>query len=445
VNRTRWSLLLSSFGVLLILSTQLVFAQADQELDALLQLYWGIAAEKAVAGVKSTSSLQNIRDLYAKKLDDMVTVYQNRGVSTRDAQAMRNRILKYLDARISIARDQENTAASRTGVIHQTITDGANSIDPSAPPEPNPIVTNYHKIQADQLEDHAAHQVNTTVIHQIPDSISVVQSTSVNRYDFDAGLPPSSSIAAEQDDDDVQPTELPVPTPTFSTVIQSTPSENGGSAVSIQKPLRFSNKGNYAATVIVASYTRPRDSSVSKSSASTVVFPSGNTSSSLTLPIGEYTFCYYWELDGDADNDGYVDYAHATTGKVTLSATSSDSVGSAQVVSLNPEDRSSPNGKCSEPEQPPSGAALNLTPQEAANQGENTYLCSYEDWGEDTSTFEIQFFDNSIIMDGPWLTEAYTGTKLSPNIYLVDEDTITFTDDGFLAENESGVLTCVLQ
>ncbi len=287
--------------------------------------------------------------------------------------------------------DDHSAAQNAAGTIHQTITDGANTVDPSSPPETNPIVTSYQSIQADQLKDHTVHQLNTDIVNQIPDSIAMVQSISSSTYDFDAGLPTSSSIAADQDQEDAQPTEPPVPTPTFSTIIQSTPSENGGSGVVIQKPLRFSNQGLSGATVIVESYTPPPDSPATKSNASTVVFPGGNTSSSLSLPIGEYTFCYYWELDGDADNDGYIDYAHATTGKVTLSATSPDNVESAQVVSLNPEDRSSPNGKCGESEQPPSGAAVNLTPQEAANQGENTYLCSYVDWGEDTLIFEIAF------------------------------------------------------
>ena len=273
----------------------------------------------------------------------------------------------------------------------------------------------------------------------------MVQSISSSTYDFDAGLPTSSSIAADQDQEDAQPTEPPVPTPTFSTIIQGTPSENGGSGAVLQKPLRFSNQGLFGATVSVESYTPPPDSSAIKSNASTVVFPGGNTSSSLSLPIGEYTFCYYWELDGDADNDGYVDYAHATTGKVTLSATSPDKVESAQVVSLNPENRSSPNGKCGQAVQPPSGSALNLTPQESANQGENFYLCSYEDWGEDMFTFKIRFLENGITMYGTSLDEEYSGTKLSPNVYLVDGDTVTFNDDGFLAENDAGVLSCVRQ
>ncbi len=447
MSRKRWFLLFVSFGFLIFLSTQLVFAQADQELDALLQLYWGIAAEKTLAGVDSSASLQDLRDIYAKKLDDMVTIYQNRGYANgvKDAKAMRDRILKYIDTRISIAKDQENAASSQAGIIHQTITDGANSVDPSAPPEPNPMVTNYQNIQRNQLEDHAAHHLHTTAVSQLPDSTSVIQSVSSNVYDFDAGLPPSSSIAVhqDQDDDDAQLTEPPAPTPTVSSILPDTQPQDGGSTVNIQKPVRFSNNGAYAATVVVASYTPPPNASASKSSASTVVFPSGNSSGNLSLPIGEYTFCYYWELDSDKDNDGYVDYAHAITGKVTLSATSPDSVESAQVVSLNPENRSSPNGKCGEEAQAPSVDTLDLTPQESANQGAHTYVCSFPEWGDDTFSLEITFTNGGFTMYG--FDKVYTFTMLGPNRYTDQNDTVTFTDDGFFAENETGVLTCILQ
>jgi len=447
VSRKRCFLFLASLGVLIFLSTQLVFAQADNELDPLLQLGFEYSTERALAGVNSSSSLQELRDLYAIKLNDIVTFYQNRGAASGvdNAKAIRDRILMYIDARISIAKDQESTAASQTGIIHQTITDGANSVDPSAPPEPNPLVTSYQKIHADQMEDHVNHQLNTTVVNQLPDSTSAIQSVSSNVYDFDAGLPPSSSIVAhqDQDDDDAQPTEPPAPTPTVSSILPDTPTQDGGSTVNIQKPVRFSNNGAYAATVVVASYTPPPNSSASKSSASTVVFPGGNSSGNVSLPIGVYTFCYYWELDGDADKDGYVDYAHAITGNVTLSATSPDNVESAQVVSLNPENRSSPNGKCGEEAQAPSVNTLDLTPQESANQGAHTYVCSYQDWGDDTFNLEILFSDGGFTMYG--FDKVYTFTKLGPNRYTDQNDTVTFTDDGLLAENEAGVLTCILQ
>jgi hypothetical protein len=432
---------------LIFLSTQLVFAQADQELDPLLQLGFEYSTEKALAGANSSASLQELRDVYAIKLNDIVTTYQNRGAASGvdNAKAIRDRILMYIDARIRIAKDQENAAASQTGIIHQTITDGANSVDPSAPPEPNPIVTSYQKIHADQLEDHAAHHLHTTVVSQLPDSTSVIQSVSSNVYDFDAGLPPSSSIVAhqDQDDDDAQPTEPPIPTPTVSSILPDTQPQGGSSTVNIQKPVRFSNNGAYAATVVVASYIPPPNASASKSSASTVVFPGGNSSGNLSLPIGEYTFCYYWELDSDADKDGYVDYAHALTGNVTLSATSPDSVESAQVVSLNPENRSSPNGKCGEEAQVPSVDTLDLTPQESANQGAHTYVCSFPEWGEDTFSLEITFTHGGFTMYG--FDKVYTFTMLGPNRYTDQNDTVTFTDDGFLAENEAGVLTCILQ
>jgi len=484
----KW-LIMSAAVILLILGyPQLVHGQTDDDDRFIKDLAWMAVTGDQMDGVLDGHDLANIQALSDDYYDQAIFFSKQRDPDNQQfiqlLQARKDDLHQKLTQKIaqSAARSSQNEAERFTinlldslfrggsdnpptiiqrillgdddsadgnqntaGIIHQTITDGANSIDPTALPEPNPAVSNYQNIQADQLNNHTIHQLNTDIVNQIPDSISVVQSISSSTYDFDAGLPTSSSIAADQDQEDAQPTELPVPTPTFSTIIQSTPSENGGSGVVLQKPLRFSNQGLFGATVIVESYTPPPDSPATKPNASTVVFPGGNTSSSLSLPIGEYTFCYYWELDGDADNDGNVDYAHATTGKVTLSTTSPDNVESAQVVSLNPEDRSSPNGKCGQTIQPPSGTALNLTHQESAKQGEKFYLCSYEDWGEDMFTFRITFSENGITMDGTSLDEGYSGTKLSPNVYLVDGDTITFNDAGFIAENDAGVLSCVRQ
>jgi hypothetical protein len=484
----KW-LIMSAAVVLLILgSPQLVHSQTDDDDRFIKDLAWMAVTGDQMDGVLDGHDLANIQALSDDYYDQAIFFSKQRDPDNQQfiqlLQARKDDLHQKLTQKIaqSAARSNQNEAErftinlldslfrggsnnpptiiqrillgddnsadgnqNQAGIIHQTITDGANSIDPSEPPEPNPVVSNYQNIQANQLEDHTIHQLNTDIVNQIPDSISVVQSISSSTYDFDAGLPTSSSIAADQDQEDAQPTEPPVPTPTFSTIIQGTPSENGGSGIVLQKPLRFSNQGLFGATVIVESYTPPPDSSAIKSNASTVVFPGGNTSSSLSLPIGEYTFCYYWELDGDADNDGYVDYAHATTGKVTLSATSPDNVENAQVVSLNPENRSSPNGKCGQAVQPPSGSALNLTPQESANQGENFYLCSYEDWGEDSSIFEITFSDSGLTMEGQWLEKVYIAKKIAPNTYISEGDTITFTDDGFLAENDAGVLICTRQ
>ncbi|MEA3326884.1 MAG: hypothetical protein U9R53_06185, partial [Chloroflexota bacterium] len=211
----------------------------------------------------------------------------------------------------------------------------------------------------------------------------------------------------------------------------------GGSDVNIYKPLRFKNNGAYDVTVLPASYTP--DSSVvavGMSNASTVVFRDSSPTAYLDLPMGTYTFCYYWDLGTDIDNDGYVDYAHKNTGSVTLSEASPAKVISAQVVTLNPGNMNNPNGKCGENVTPPSGNALSLTTAELSNQGQHTYSVSGY-YGEETFEPEIESYSFKFTVDGVCVIdedgEDCLG-KTAPNVYSDNDDTITFTESGWVSE-----------
>jgi len=102
------------------------------------------------------------------------------------------------------------------------------------------------------------------------------------------------------------------------------------------KPVRFRNLGTVAYTVSAWSY-KPLDSSYPfiASVASTVATPGGsNSSNSLSLPLGTYTWCYWWEL-GDTNGDGIMEYAHAIDNRpVLLDESDSDDLDFAETVDL---------------------------------------------------------------------------------------------------------------
>ena len=78
----------------------------------------------------------------------------------------------------------------------------------------------------------------------------------------------------------------------------------------------FSNHGTVGATVMAWTYIPPgTDVPADVPDASTVAAP-GSTGY-LSLPLGTYTWCYWWEL-GDTNDDGMMEYAHAIDNRPTL-------------------------------------------------------------------------------------------------------------------------------
>lgn len=206
------------------------------------------------------------------------------------------------------------------------------------------------------------------------------------------------------------------------------------------KPLRFTNNGFEAVTVVVESYQPAQGYSPNKPNVSTVVFPESNSSAYMDLPLGTYTFCYYWQLDQDYNNDGYFDYHHRTTSSVSLNVNSSDDPQSANAVTLSPDSVvSNPNGRCGESAQQNQGQnASGLTPEEQANQGTHIYFANYDtpdvdffDGETDTLTISFTFSNGSVQagVDGETLGAL---VSIGTNTYTANEYIYTFTMEGFV-------------
>lgn len=189
--------------------------------------------------------------------------------------------------------------------------------------------------------------------------------------------------------------------PTVGNPNSSTTSTNSALTTQI---ISFKNNGFESVMVKVESYLPPEGSSVPKPNASTVVASTSSSSASLEVPIGEYVFCYQWDLGQDLDGDGQTEYHHRTTSSisVTESATS-------LVVTLNPDSNvSNPNGRCGESSIPTSASqATNLTPEEQANSGTFYYRTSCQglvfgyscnDDESVTNHIAVQFDDSGVIL-----------------------------------------------
>ncbi|HNR02368.1 MAG TPA: hypothetical protein PKK59_07530 [Anaerolineaceae bacterium] len=140
------------------------------------------------------------------------------------------------------------------------------------------------------------------------------------------------------------------PTPVVIVITSAPPSSSAGLG---EKPVRFRNLGRLPYTVMPASYTLPDGTPGVPANTSTVAFPGGNPSSYLSLPLGTYTWCYYWEL-GDTNGDRITDYAHAVSPyPLGLNANSSDNVDLAVSVDLfAPAVSGEKPGPCAPVEQP---------------------------------------------------------------------------------------------
>ncbi|MBI9045848.1 MAG: hypothetical protein JEZ06_15255 [Anaerolineaceae bacterium] len=208
------------------------------------------------------------------------------------------------------------------------------------------------------------------------------------------------------------------------------------------RPLRFSNNGFEPVTVVVESYEPAPGLDPGLPSPSTVVFPESNPSAYFELPLGTYTFCYYWQLDEDFNHDDYFDYHHKSTSSVTLNNNSPDNPENAVSMTLNPDNNvSNPNGKCGDL---PTFSADNLTPEEKANQGTHTYhqTCSGNFLGSSCDDDEVEILtptfeftgDTVIVTEGG---EFYVLPHSAINQYLSEtlesggNIVYTFTMEGF--------------
>ena len=416
------------FFLLILISLLLPSNTAlSQDVDeyGYVSLTMPLELEDALRRKNEVAISRTYRDIYQAHYDRLISNYENQQRHTAAEKSKRQRdiVMRYLNDRVKKADDNEDYFNNVMFVIQAVLIDGADSVNENAPIEPKAVISNFLAVHQAQTKQNATDLLYGHVASSIPESGSVISSSSPSQtYHADAGLPPSSAP--------------PV-------VSQDNEENNGNSSsgdINIQKPLQFANNGLYDATVLVFSYTPAEGVTAGMSSASTVVFCGSNPSANLSLPIGSYVFCYYWDLGTDVDNDGNVDYAHKNTGSVTLTAQSTDNMNSAQVVTLNPGNMNNPNGKCGETAPPPSGNAGGLTPQELANQGTHTYRIDCPT--EELLNSEAWVTSYNFVAGGATIEDengSWFYNKINVNTYFYDYSeidipityTFTFTNEGF--------------
>ena len=204
----------------------------------------------------------------------------------------------------------------------------------------------------------------------------------------------------------------------------------------------FQNNGFETVMVKVESYFPLEGMSNSMPSSSTVVGSESNSSASLELPLGEYVFCYEWDLARDDDGDGKTDYHHRTTNTVMVGENSTSIV-----VTLNPDSVvSNPNGRCGE-----TSFASNetqnssLSAEELANSGTFYYVTSCQGliFGVSCNNDALETLHIAVTFDeGGVVLEEISGEsdtlyypKVAVNQYSGSVDgiqyTIIFSMDGF--------------
>jgi len=437
-------------SISLLLPSNTAFSQDDYEFDAYTQFIWEIMTANALGG-NDVDTLSSIRDSTQTRYDDIITSYQNneRNVVALQLRSIQYQILDVLDDRVDLAEERASQAKKRAqkakdaysqsviNTISAVLYAGADSVNENTPAGSNPVIAKILPVLQKQTKQNATDTLYGNIASRIPGSAPEISSSSPSQiYHVDAGLPASSAPPVIAQDD--TPTVEPSAPTLMPTIVSVENNENtSDSYVNILKPLRFTNKGLYDATVLVASYTPAAGVTAGMSSASTVVFRESNPSAYLDLPLGTYVFCYYWDLGTDVDNDGYVDYAHRNTGSVTLSGAPSDNTTSAQVVTLSPENMNNPNGKCGTT--PPVEDADELTPQELANQGTHTYKtsCDADEFGSEAIVGAFTFAADGANVTVGDETDFYQ--RIDINTYDFTQKNadqsgyvkITFTDLGF--------------
>lgn len=134
--------------------------------------------------------------------------------------------------------------------------------------------------------------------------------------------------------------------------ISPQPISSVGNPDEFTKPVGFINMGTIAYTVQAETYIPlGQTSPATPSDASTVAMAlDRNSSSYLGLPMGTYTWCYWWDV-GDINNDSYLEYYHAyDTRPLLLDENSSTEPEMAPVVTLTaPPSSGELPGRCTTP------------------------------------------------------------------------------------------------
>jgi hypothetical protein len=406
--RRRQILLISLFALLICIPALSAQAQDDSQpmddefIDALVMM---AVNHDLMAGNNELYYLQGLKS-YVNDYYDTRSLDFDPGDTAAQAklQNLRHRNMDMLEKKISQAKAPAqwllDTLDFFTDINRITLWDPDPYVDPDEDVEQNPDDDNLpddvqglmNAVIWTDFEATVNVFLNINTISAIPSAAPAISDSTGWSYNVPAisdstgAISSSGGSAASSSGNDQPP---PVSSSEDSSDAQDEPR---------LKPIRFTNNGFEPVTVVVESYEPAPGLSAYVPGASTVVMPESNSSAYLNLPTGTYTFCYYWQLDEDYNNDDYFDYHHRTTSAYTLNVNSSDSVESAATVSLSPDSNvSNPNGKCGETNAQDDGS---LTPEERANQGIHQYEVScqgeFKDWcnGQiEILTVKVTFFE----------------------------------------------------
>lgn len=400
-----------------------------------------------MAGKDEYDNLAGLHGWVSDYFDERINTAQIKGVDTKPLEDSKSQLLNSIKNKIKVhtlsgveALDLFLTIYSRNPVENEKNYQNAKDTDPRR------VVSGYKpaSVNDDISEDAERNMFNALYSSNLLDFGDTVNN--LFNINISANYPSLAPVVTDSSDWSYYAPSISGSSADFWD--QSGDDDDSGSSssgsngspdtIDVHKPIRFINNGFEPVTVVVESYEPAPGLNPAVSSASTVVFPESNSSAYLDLPQGTYTFCYYWQLDTDFNNDDYFDYHHRSTSAVTLNENSSSIPESAITVALNPDGTvSNPNGKCG------GGYADagigDLTPAEAANAGTHTYhvTCEGSEYCEgesDLFTFTISFGEASFTLTGEGENEYFT--RVGENQYTWSDGegeiyTLIFTTDGF--------------
>lgn len=417
--------------------------------DYIIRLGFMVTTDNRMDGVFSANDLANlssvVNEAFSNVLYDMehnqnIYTYDQRyqqvdqqrinllnKIKQKYDQKNRQFIMNVINTISQVAPTLDQNQVNQA-VIHQVIRDGASSVNPNNPPtttDPNIQTFNNYTHQAqisalagtatiihiNNLQDDAAGMINAPLadVENNPENHSNILNNDNNQYDGSNNLEDSSSNS-------------------------NSVSNSSGSEIDL-RPVRFVNSGTETATIMVYQYSPPVGSSLPASSASTIVQPGvSNSSAMLDLPLGEYVFCYQWEIDEDVNGDGYIDFKHGLTSSFTLNHNHNDNPSLAVEVNFSAPASNPKTGRCFDEQQNP----VNLTPEEQANAGTFSYSVvessGNTDFSEQFNAITFNFGSGfvNITING----ETNTFTKTGHNTYSYPgsdmEFSFIFTLQGFI-------------
>ncbi len=391
-------------------SAQLLAAlRADADLLDTQRFVWTAVIEAIFDGRPAEEGLLVLRDLTDSFFEVRIRrLEQAGGASDSDVAAL-----------IAHLRDLR---ALRAAEIDQSIADVRATADDSDALDPStvrtlltdgPSTTQRSDPGADDAREHAEAVDVLTSVHDAndqPDLHQALDDQAVRALDE-----PQRDTDPESDADSATPTTAPEP--------DQAGTFHAEDALDL-RPLRFVNDGFTPVTVRAETYQPAADlGGTAMSSASTVVFVDPNPSAYLDLPRGRYTFCYDWEL-GDVDGDDMTDYAHRSSGPVSLTAETPRDPALAPTVTLSPPSRTStPNGSC-----PGTGAtgaepAAPLTSAQRSATASATYAvtCDYAGGSQQmfSKQYRFEFSDGTAVWNDAEAAPIDL-TVMEPNVYQSD-------------------------